>query len=84
VPGVEFAGVVAKSSPIPKGCPFQAGDRVFGASQGAFAERVGCDWRQLLEIPENLSFEQAAGLSITYVEAMRRRSAVRASSGARL
>lgn len=36
----KFAGVISPSSPIPKGCNFVPGKtRVFGASQGAYAER---------------------------------------------
>lgn len=36
----QFAGKISASSPIPKGCNFVPGKtRVFGASQGAFAER---------------------------------------------
>lgn len=66
VPGFEFAGVIAKDSPIPKSCSLQPGDRVFGGAQGAYAERVAADWRQLIEIPEGLSYEQASGLFITY------------------
>lgn len=31
--GAEFAGVIAASSPIPNGCPFKPGDRVFGSAQ---------------------------------------------------
>lgn len=38
---VQFAGVVSASSPIPKGCNFVPGKtRVFGAAQGAYAERL--------------------------------------------
>ncbi len=40
VAGAEFAGRIAKNSPIPKGCPYRPGDRVFGATQGAFADKV--------------------------------------------
>ncbi|GAA94181.1 uncharacterized protein L969DRAFT_618571 [Mixia osmundae IAM 14324] len=66
-PGVEFSGVISATSPIPQGCPFKAGQtRVFGASQGSFAEKVSADFRQLIEIPDGLSFEQASGLFITY------------------
>ena len=35
--GSELAGRIAEGSPIPEGCPFRPGDRVFGAAQGAFA-----------------------------------------------
>lgn len=66
VPGTEFAGVIASSSPLPKGCPFKKGDRVFGAFQGVFAERMVCDWRLLQKIPDGMSFDEAASLTITW------------------
>ncbi|KAL7411138.1 hypothetical protein BDY24DRAFT_365123 [Mrakia frigida] len=64
--GTEFAGVVSKDAVIPKGCSFKAGDRVFGAAQGAYAEQVSVSYLQLLPIPNNISFDQAAGMSITW------------------
>ncbi|GAB1521411.1 hypothetical protein RhiTH_004506 [Rhizoctonia solani] len=54
------------SSPIPKGCPFKRGDRVFGSGQGAYAERVAAKWQNLHPIPNGFSFEQAAGLFVTW------------------
>jgi NADPH:quinone reductase len=59
--GAEFAGKIAKDSPVPKGCPFKPGDRVFGASQGSYAEQVAADWRSILPLPAALSFDQGAG-----------------------
>lgn len=64
--GAEMSGTINASSPIPKGCRFKAGDKVFGYAQGAFGERVACDYRMLLPIPKGMSFDQAAGLYITY------------------
>ncbi|KAF8739812.1 NAD-P-binding protein, partial [Rhizoctonia solani] len=64
--GAEFAGTIATSSPIPKGCPFKRGDRVFGSGQGAYAERVAAKWQNLHPIPNGFSFEQAAGLFVTW------------------
>ncbi|KAG8747168.1 Cytosolic Fe-S cluster assembly factor nar1 [Ceratobasidium sp. 414] len=64
--GAEFAGVIANSSPIPKGCPFKPGDRVFGSAQGTYAERVAAKWDSLHPIPAGFSFEQAAGLFVTW------------------
>ncbi|KAG8912168.1 hypothetical protein FRC00_005109 [Tulasnella sp. 408] len=65
VPGAEFAGTIASSS-LPKGCPFKMGDRVFGGGQGAYAERIVCDWRLLLKIPDGMSFDEAASLTVTW------------------
>lgn len=59
--GAELAGKIAADSPIPAGCPFKPGDRVFGASQGAYAERVAANWKNLQHLPENMSFDQGAG-----------------------
>ena len=64
---LQFAGLVSPSSPIPKGCPFVPGTtRVFGASQGAFGERLAADWRTLIQVPEGMSYEAASTLFITY------------------
>ena len=64
---LQFAGLVSPSSPIPKGCPFVPGKtRVFGASQGAFGERLAADWRTLIQVPEGMSYEAASTLFITY------------------
>ncbi|KAI6033094.1 hypothetical protein F5J12DRAFT_798686 [Pisolithus orientalis] len=53
--GAEFAGRVAIDSPIPEGCKFRPGDRVFGMAQGLTNM-----------LPDNLSFDQGAGLYITW------------------
>ncbi|SNX81346.1 related to quinone reductase [Melanopsichium pennsylvanicum] len=67
VPGAEMAGIISKDSPIPEGCDFIPGKtRVFGAVQGAYGEKAKADYWQLMEVPEGISFEQAAGLFITW------------------
>ncbi|KAF9425303.1 hypothetical protein BGZ94_007672 [Podila epigama] len=65
IPGAEFAGVVTAVGPDAKSM-YKVGDRVFGSTQGCYAEKVCCNPKTLLPIPANLSFEQAAGLFITY------------------
>ena len=62
--GSEFAGIVSQDSPIPLGCPFRPGDRVFGYAQGAYADKVLAEPKQLLPLPKNLTFDQGAGTSV--------------------
>lgn len=64
--GSEYSGKVAANSPIPKGCPFKPGDRVFGYAQGSFAEKVAASWKHMVPLPENMTFDQGAGLHITW------------------
>jgi len=59
--GTEFAGKVSRDSPIPEGCPFKPGDRVFGAAQGSFADKVAADWEKILSLPDALDYDQGAG-----------------------
>ncbi|KAJ2365026.1 hypothetical protein IW150_006325 [Coemansia sp. RSA 2607] len=62
-PGAEFSGTVVRA---PAG-KFKAGDRVFGSNPtGAYAEYIAVPQAQCFHIPSTLSFEQAAGLYITY------------------
>jgi len=64
--GSEFSGQVNANSPIPKGCPFKPGDRIFGYVQGAYAERVAVNWKNLSALPSNLSYDEGAGLHVTW------------------
>jgi len=64
--GSEFAGKIAQDSPIPKGCPFKPGDRVFGSGQGAFGEKVAAPWNQLLPLPDKSTYDEGAGLYVTW------------------
>jgi NADPH:quinone reductase-like Zn-dependent oxidoreductase len=59
--GSEFAGRISPSSPIPKDCPFKAGDRVFGGYQGTFAENMSVPWDRLMPLPDAMTFDQGAG-----------------------
>lgn len=59
--GSEFAGKIAQDSPIPEGCPFRPGDRVFGGGQGAYGEMVPAQWQSLVALPDNMSYDQGAG-----------------------
>jgi len=64
--GSEFAGRISDDSPIPTGCNLKRGQRVFGAQLGSFADKVVVDLEQLLPLPDNLSFDQGAGLFVTW------------------
>lgn len=66
VGGAEFAGRISKDSPIPPNCPFKPGDRVFGSGEGAYAEKIATDWQQLFSIPKGMSYNEAAGLFVTW------------------
>ena len=65
IPGGECSGVVeAVGANVTR---FKAGDKVLsmGAS-GAFCEKIAANEYAVFPMPEGLSFEQAAGISITY------------------
>lgn len=62
---MEFAGTIAavpSSTPSPR---FKKGDRVFGATQGAYATHILAPEATLLPVPQGWSFEDAAGLFVT-------------------
>ena len=65
--GTEFAGILAKDSPIPDGCSWVPGKtRVFGMANGTYAETASADWTNLREVPEGVSLEEASGLYVTW------------------
>ncbi|RUS14839.1 chaperonin 10-like protein, partial [Endogone sp. FLAS-F59071] len=63
IPGSELSGVIIAAHPSVKN--YKVGDRVFG-SNFSYAERIIIDTKNILPIPTNFSFEEAAGLYITY------------------
>ena len=65
VPGNECAGVVlAVGAKVSR---FKPGDKVISlGSSGAFCERVSANEFAVFPMPDGLSYEQAAGVSITY------------------
>jgi len=69
--GTEFSGRIASDSPIPDGCPFKPGDRVFGAALGSFADKVAVEPNALLALPDNITFDQGAGNSDCLVKNMK-------------
>jgi len=65
VPGNEAAGVVAEIGDGVK--HFAVGDRVIiNTMGGAFASKCVADARMSMPLPDDLSFEQGAGFSVTY------------------
>ncbi|KAJ9073161.1 hypothetical protein DSO57_1019511 [Entomophthora muscae] len=61
--GTEFSGIVLDT----KGkSNFKKGDKVFGCGLGAYAEKVVVSSEMVIPMPTNISFEEAAGIFITY------------------
>lgn len=68
IPGLEFAGEIAAIGD--KVADFKIGQRVFGVTAGAAqAEFVSAPENTLVEIPENLSFIQAAAVPEAFITA---------------
>ncbi len=66
--GADFAGCVeAVGKNVTQ---FQPGDEVFGASKGAFAEYTCVTEDELAPKPANLSFEEAAAVSVAAITAL--------------
>jgi len=64
-PGAEFAGTIESLGPGTSG--FAIGDRVTGyARYGAAREKLAIAANRLTRLPDNLDFDRAAGLSVTY------------------
>ncbi|KAF9049755.1 hypothetical protein BJ165DRAFT_1342503 [Panaeolus papilionaceus] len=64
--GTEFAGKIADDSPIPEGSNLRHGQRVFGAQLGSFADKIVTNAADLINLPDNISFDQGAGLFVTW------------------
>ena len=67
-PGVDVAGEVAAVGK--RVTQFRTGDTVFGICKGAFAEYACTSEAALVSKPENLTFEQAAGVPIVGLTAL--------------
>ena len=65
--GLEFAGVVTEVGSGVK--DLEVGDPVLGLARGSFASEVVVDARQVVRKPEDLSFEQAATIPMTFLTA---------------
>ncbi|KAF8210306.1 hypothetical protein K438DRAFT_1665380 [Mycena galopus ATCC 62051] len=64
--GSEFAGRISHGFPIPAGCPFKPGDRVFGSALGCYAEKVAVSVTAVMALPDSITFDQGAGLFVTW------------------
>ncbi len=70
-PGKDAAGIIEKTGAnITK---FKVGDRVLttGSITGTYAEFCLCEENQLIKLPENVSFEQGAGVFVPYATSFR-------------
>lgn len=70
-PGKDAAGIVEKiGANVGK---FKAGDRVLTADSvtGTYAEFCLCEEKQLIKLPENVSYEQGAGVFVPYATSYR-------------
>jgi NADPH:quinone reductase-like Zn-dependent oxidoreductase len=69
VTGWDLAGVVREPAADDSGP--KAGARVVGLTQGAWAQRAAVDTEVLAELPEEVTFEQAATLPVAGLTALR-------------
>ncbi|EGC45808.1 alcohol dehydrogenase [Histoplasma capsulatum var. duboisii H88] len=65
ISGMEFGGTILSPPTAASSPKFKVGDRVFGASQVAYATHILAHESALRPVPEGWSFEDAAGLFIT-------------------
>jgi NADPH2:quinone reductase len=79
-PGMDAAGTVEQIGPVAANPnpnlnpnPLSTGDRVYisGTVSGAYAEFTLCNAEEVHRLPENVSFEQGAALSVPYATAYR-------------
>ena len=70
-PGKDGAGIVEKTGG--RVTKFKAGDRVLttDAGSGTYAEYAVFDETQLIDLPDNVSFEEGAGVFVPYATAYR-------------
>lgn len=70
-PGKDAAGIVERTGANIS--EFKTGDRVLttGSVTGTYAEFCLCEENQLIKLPENISFEQGAGVFVPYATAFR-------------
>ena len=70
IPGSEFAGQVIKVGEDVKLKHIKVGTRVCGfIPNGAYTQDIICDPKILVPIPDNMSYDHAAGFIMTYATA---------------
>ncbi|KEF58411.1 NADPH2:quinone reductase [Exophiala aquamarina CBS 119918] len=70
--GVEFSGTIESFGDESAESEFEIGDKVFGlAYSGAYAEYVAVSIRMLIRKPDELSWEEAAGIPETWLTAIK-------------
>jgi alcohol dehydrogenase len=63
IPGLEYSGIVSNAGSKVK--EFKAGDKVMGAIRfGAYTTHLNIDYRYILKLPENWSFEEGASFIV--------------------
>jgi alcohol dehydrogenase len=63
IPGLEYSGIILDKGEEVKG--FQVGDRIMGAIKfGAYTSHLNIDYRYILKIPEEWSFEEGASFVV--------------------
>ncbi|KAI0977634.1 hypothetical protein F4678DRAFT_413616 [Xylaria arbuscula] len=68
--GVEFSGIVEETGPKCSDI-FKEGEKVFGlAYGGAYAEKISVSEKMLMHMPEEVSYEVAAGVPETFFTAI--------------
>jgi NADPH2:quinone reductase len=70
-PGIDAAGVVESIGEGVSGVKVGARIYVSGTITGAYAEQALCEERQVLPLPEKISFAQGAAINIPYATAYR-------------
>lgn len=66
-PGFEFSGTILATWPPTLGVSSPPGTRVVGfAKSGAFAERIAVPADQVVPLPDNVTFTEAAALPVAY------------------
>jgi NADPH2:quinone reductase len=66
VPGMEAAGTV---DAVGEGVDREVGERVVAMSEGCYAEYVTANAAALLDVPESMSFAEAAGFPVQFLTA---------------